>query len=206
MSTLAFEKDTEIGDMQTRICRSVAVTLALVALIPLRAAAQADCNDRLAELDQAVEGGKLDENQTSSITAIRRMASQFCAAGNGALANQMIDGAFDVLGQTQNVSKPPERSAPPSLPKTDLTIDYLAGEWCSRGTKNTQEVAPHVFARDGSYKIGIAAGNGFTLVDGGDSIETFRANYDRLISKEPDRFVVGDRGRYEYTFTRESCR
>lgn len=192
--------------MRTRIYGSVAATLAMVALIPSQAPAQADCNDRLADLDQAVESGSLDQNQTSSVAAIRRMASQFCAAGNGALANKMIDGAFDVLGQPQNTSKPPEPSAAASLPKTDLTIDYLAGEWCSRGTKNTQEVAPHVFAKDGSYKVGIAAGNGFTLVDGGDSIEAFRANYDRLISKEPNRFVLGDRGRYEYTFTRESCR
>lgn len=181
------------------------IALAFTLLTPLAASAQADCSDRLTELERLVQSGDFDANVTSSIEAAQGMAQQMCDAGSNELANQIIDGAFAIVGQPQQ-SASGAAPAEPSRPKTELTIDYLAGEWCSRGTKNTQEVVPHVFAEDGSYKIGVPAGNGFGLYEGGDSVQDFRDNYDRLISKEADRFVVGDRGRYEYTFTRESCR
>jgi hypothetical protein len=85
-------------------------------------------------------------------------------------------------------------------PLTSLTREYLEGCWWKQG----REKGPWTFHPDGSYEIGILAGAGYTMVEGGDSAEEFRERFDRLESKTEDRFVAY-RDQYRSVFERGRC-
>lgn len=81
---------------------------------------------------------------------------------------------------------------------SELTADYLADQcWFDR------EGQIKVNA-DGSYLVGLRAGDGYAMSEEGDSIEEFRGRYDGLVSKSEDRFVVRSHGR-DFAFERRPC-
>ncbi len=177
--------------------------LAALLLAPLPVLAQADCRENVAALEEALAGDTtLPPPQVSALEAVRETAAQLCGQGGGELANRMVDGALETLaaGETTQSSA----SFTSSLPKARLTLDYLAGEWCAR-SDTTGETIPHVFAEDGSYELGMAAGDGFAMIHGGDSIGHFRDGFDRLVSVDADAFVIVDR-LLTYRYERGGCR
>ncbi|MGD8808704.1 MAG: hypothetical protein PVG24_03810, partial [Gammaproteobacteria bacterium] len=124
-----------------------------------------------------------------------------CADPNAA---DIFDRAESVTAQ-QRASQ--EESNDPGLPKEQLTPSYLEGTWCS--VYGGQEVTQWRFQADGSYQVGMPAGNGFTFA-GIDprSLENFRDRFDRLVEFEPDTFTtehVNQRVSRENVFTRGAC-
>jgi hypothetical protein len=93
------------------------------------------------------------------------------------------------------------------LSKEDLTTDYLEGHWC---TEVTQERSLYKFAADGSYRVGVV-GITITQMDGinyfpeTNSRQSFFDKFERVHSKDKDRFAVLNKRGYELAFTRGNC-
>jgi len=89
----------------------------------------------------------------------------------------------------------------------DLTTDYLEGHWC---TEVTQERSLYKFAADGSYRVGVV-GLTITQMDGinylpeTNSRQSFFDEFERVRSKENDRFEVLNKGGHGLAFTRGNC-
>lgn len=81
---------------------------------------------------------------------------------------------------------------------SQLTADYLKDQcWFDR------EGQIKVNA-DGSYLVGLPAGDGYAMEKMGDTIDEFRGRYDGLVSKSANRFVVSSHGR-EFAYERRPC-
>lgn len=153
----------------------------LLILIAGPARAQAmDCAQQKQQLEEAMRmmGNLSEEEMQSRLDEVQ----QIC----------------DTYGTNPANASPTARPQPAQsedLPMTELTTEYLAGRWC--GVTGKQERGPWVFSPEGSYQVGIAAGDGYTMRPGGNSLEHFHNRFDRLESRTADRFVV-------YRFDRES--
>lgn len=139
-----------------------------------------DCEQQKQQLEEAMRmmGNLSEEEMQSRLDEVQ----QICDTHGGNPAN-----AAPTTRQ-----EPAQRDV---LAMTELTAEYLAGKWC--GVTGQQERGPWVFSANGSYQVGIPAGNGYTMRPGGDSIDHFHNRFDRLESRTADRFVV-------YRFDRES--
>jgi hypothetical protein len=81
---------------------------------------------------------------------------------------------------------------------SQLTVDYLSrGCWFYRDEQTR-------FNPDGSFEEGTLAGSGYAMHKGGDSIEEFSREYDGLVSKTQNRFVVRAHGR-QFALKRGTC-
>jgi peptidoglycan hydrolase-like protein with peptidoglycan-binding domain len=93
------------------------------------------------------------------------------------------------------------------LSKEDLTTDYLEGHWC---TEVTQERSLYKFATDGSYRVGVV-GITITQMDGinyfpeTNSRQSFFDKFERVGSKDKDRFSMIRKRGSELAFTRGNC-
>jgi peptidoglycan hydrolase-like protein with peptidoglycan-binding domain len=93
------------------------------------------------------------------------------------------------------------------LSKEDLTTDYLEGHWC---TEQVQERSLYKFAADGSYRLGVV-GLTITQMDGINyfpetySRQNFFDEFERVGTKDKDRFSMIKKGGYEMGYTRGNC-
>lgn len=157
------------------------------------------CEEKLAELDRRIEAG-LDMNaeEAAAFRQMRDLGARFCAEGNTELATPILDGLLERLGASAD--EPADEPAGADL--ADFTIDYLEGRWC--GVSSTGETGPWLFHPDGSYEIGVRAGDGYSMRPAGSNLDAFRRQFHRVELQEPERFVVY-RHSYRTEFTRGSC-
>jgi hypothetical protein len=98
-------------------------------------------------------------------------------------------------------------AAPSGLAKSDLTADYLQGDWC---TDVVQERSLYTFDADGSYRVGVV-GITITQVDGINylpevhSRQGFLDEFQSVRSRSQDRFSVIRKGGLELAFARGNC-
>jgi hypothetical protein len=183
--------------------RTLTAALLIGVALQLGAAhAQSDCQQKLAEIDAALaENDQLDENRRQMIEGLRDMAARYCDQGQPAIATRMIDGIQAQLGGASNDDAD---AKPESLPKEQLTREYLEGWWCAL-TKRYEPKTPVLFAADGSHRIGQPAGDKYGMYRSGDELKDFHRQFERLISKKPKRFVVVDRHGHETVYERGRC-
>jgi hypothetical protein len=101
----------------------------------------------------------------------------------------------------------PEPESEPGIEKGRLTADYLAGTWCS--VYGGQETTQWQFDDDGSYRIGLPAGQGYAMQPQTRSLKEFHDRFDRLVAMESDGFTTEHgTGRVvrDNVFTRGPCR
>lgn len=163
------------------------------AAAPDATAQNEDCETLLARADAQLADGA-STSKTRALAASRDMIADLCAAGQDEYAAQLLKSMLP--GQEDR--KAAEKAA--GLER--LTADYLQGLWC--GVSSSGETGPWQFQEDGSYKVGIAAGEGYSMRPGGDSVEHFRSRFHRLESKSPDTFVIY-RHSHRTEFTRGAC-
>lgn len=160
------------------------LTFTLIALFLLSSGAtwaqESGCEEQKEQLERAMrEMGMLSEEEMQSRLD---QVQQICDEHGDKPADT------DSFIQSESAQKN-------EFPMSELTADYLAGEWC--GVTGQRERGPWVFSPDGSYRVGILAGSGYTMRPGGDSVEHFRNRFDRLESRTANQFVA-------YRFDRES--
>lgn len=85
----------------------------------------------------------------------------------------------------------------------ELTEDYLAGAWCS--IYGGQETTQWQFHADGSYEIGMPAGNGWSMQPRGANLAAFQQRFERLVAMDKDRFVTEGRHGRLNVFNRGPC-
>lgn len=148
-------------------------------------AAENACSEQMSQIEQALrQAGHLSEDEIQSqVEDLGRLCNR--------LEQESADTASTGSAQPKD-----------DLPMAGLNLAYLEGTWC--GVTGGQERGPWVFASDGSYRIGIRAGSGFSLQQAGDSIDHFHARFDRLASRSQDEFIVFRHSR-ESVFTRGEC-
>lgn len=90
---------------------------------------------------------------------------------------------------------------------TELTADYLAGDWC---TERMQERELYSFAADGTYRVGVL-GMTITQMDGINYLpetyihQEFLDKFQSVVSKDQDRFTVVLNGGSQETLLRGNC-
>jgi hypothetical protein len=158
-----------------------------------------ECEEKLGELDRRIEAGLgMSAEEAAAFRQMRDLAARFCAEGNTELATPILDGLLERLGASAH--EPADEPAGADL--EDFTTDYLEGRWC--GVSSTGETGPWLFHPDGSYEIGIRAGDGYSMRPAGSNLDAFRRLFQRVEIQEPERFVVY-RHSYRTEFTRGSC-
>jgi hypothetical protein len=115
--------------------------------------------------------------------------------------------ATGVLPRAPSGGAPADEAAMSGLAKSDLTADYLRGDWC---TEEVQERALYTFEADGSYRVGVV-GITITQMDGINyfpdvhSHEDFLNEFQGVGSKSQDRFSVINEGGHARAYTRGNC-
>jgi Domain of unknown function (DUF4412) len=131
------------------------------------------------------------------------MAGMF---GNPSGAPSMADTNQQYMQQMQQIRTQREKEEKLHLAKKErekaslshLTLNYLKKDcWFDREAQIKVN-------DDGSYDIGLHAGSGYAMQRSGDSIEEFRRQYDGLVSKSENRFVVRGNSR-EWAYERRRC-
>lgn len=91
-----------------------------------------------------------------------------------------------------------------TLPKDQLTGDYLNGMWCS--VYGGQETTQWAFTEDGDYRIGVPAGGDFAMQPKVRDLSHFRDRFEVLLERQPDTFTTLHRHGRKNVFTRGACR
>lgn len=169
----------------------------------VRSPGPSECEEKLADLDRKIEEGlDMDEAEAAALKQMRDTAARLCAAGQPELAIPLLDGLLQRL-EADDEDADEDADEPAGEDLAALTIDYLQGRWCAVST-STGETGPYVFNPDGSYQVGIRAGDDYSMRPGGADLDAFRSVFHRLDQKAPDRFVVY-RHSYRTEFTRGEC-
>lgn len=137
----------------------------------------------LGEIQRARDAAQLERNEYS---------------GDAAIARERSIGERSI-GET-------EKNLQPDATRRSgdrLTTAYLKGMWCS--VYGGQEKAQWRFDGNGSYEVGLPAGNGWAMQKSGDSIGEFRERFERLIDLQADTFTTEHRHGRRNVFTRGPC-
>ena len=162
-------------------CFAVQVTLA--------PQADASCGERLAKVDASLADPGLDPHMVTVLKTMRDRAAQQCASGNESGAVASLQGVEMILSSaTQASSHKAAQEARNVETRAKLTADYLKGTWCSSNPHNGEK-GLWTFARDGTYQVLLSEVN-YGHGSKGD-MEDFWRTFEAVISREPDRFVVG---------------
>ena len=151
--------------------------------------AGANCQERLANVDASLADPGLDPGMVTVLKPMRDQAAQQCASGNDAGAISSLQGLEMILSTSaQASSHKAAQAAEKTATRDQLTPDYLKGKWCSSNPHNGER-GLYTFAGDGTYQVLLSEVN-YGHGSGGD-MKDFWKTFGAVISKEPDRFVVG---------------
>jgi len=170
-------------------CGALALVACLAVQVTVASPANADCQERLANVDASLAEADIDPQMLTVLKTMRDQAAQKCAAGSetGAVAGlQSVEMMLSTMAQAS--SHKAAQEAEKAASRAQLTPEYLKGKWCTN-QHGDGEKGLWVFAGDGTYRSGPAAYN-YALVSQGD-MKDFWQFFEAVISKEPDRFVVG---------------
>lgn len=185
---------------------SIAGFLVMVFLAP-PAVAQT-CKDKLAELDRLVaEDESLDDANRQAIRMQRDLGARYCEQGNEGTANSILDITLRSLRQRADKAA---SEAARRLPKSSLTPEYLAGDWCTwqlvEGGSGRRDVGRYHFYADGSFHLGMPPS--FRLDKSADPWPHERfleQDYEVLLEKNADSFRTEVHGMRQYTWRRGNC-
>ena len=162
-------------------CLAVQVTMA--------SQAGANCRERLASVDASLADPGLDPQMVTVLKPMRDQAAQQCASGNESGAVASLQGLEMILSSSaQASSHKAAQEAEKAATRARLTPDYLKGKWCSTNDNNGER-GLWTFAGDGTYQVLLSEVN-YGHGSRGD-MKQFWQTFHAVISKEPDRFVVG---------------
>ncbi len=170
-------------------CAALALVACLAVQVTVTSQANANCRERLAKVDASLADPGLDPHMVTVLKTMRDQAAQQCASGNESGAVSSLQGLEMILSSSaQASSHKAAQEAEKTATRAQLTPDYLKGKWCTN-QHGDGEKALWVFAGDGTFRSGPAAYN-YAPVSKGD-MKDFWQTFHAVISKEPDRFVVG---------------
>jgi hypothetical protein len=170
-------------------CAALALVACVAVQVTVASQANADCQERLANVDASLAEADIDPQMRTVLKTMRDQAAQKCAAGSeaGAVAGlQSVEMMLSTMAQAS--SQKAAQEAEKVASRAQLTPEYLKGKWCTN-QDGDGEMALWVFSGDGTFQSGPAAYN-YAPVSQGD-MKDFWQSFDAVISKEPDRFVVG---------------
>ena len=170
-------------------CAALALVASLAVQVTLASQVGANCQERLAKVDASLADPALDPQMVTVLKTMRDQAAQQCASGNESGAISSLQGLEMILSTSaQASSHKAAQEAEKTATREQLTPDYLKGKWCSSNPHNGER-GLYTFAGDGTYQVLLSEvnyGHG-SRGDMKDFWQTFLA----VISKKPDRFVVG---------------
>lgn len=196
-----------------RSCSAIAGALMLLAVPQLFAEESCDCSceayTRMMELVDEVRAAAESGNFQKTPAEFQQLSACAgeCARQWAQCANPEAEDVFRKADSVTEQQANPEKQESSGLPKDQLTPAYLEGIWCS--VYGGQEVTQWQFYEDGSYQVGIPAGNGFTFAGvGPKSLEEFHGRFEKLIKLEPDTFSTqhSDSVKRKNVFTRGKCK
>ena len=170
-------------------CAALALVACLAVQVTVTSQANANCQERLANVDASLAESGLDPHTLTVLKSMRDHAAQQCASGNESGAGASLQGIEMLLSSaTQASSHKAAQAAEKTATRAQLTPDYLEGKWCSSNPHNGER-GLWTFARDGTYQVLLSEVN-YGHGSRGD-MKDFWKTFDAVISKEGDRFVVG---------------
>ena len=170
-------------------CAALALVACLAVQVTVTSQANANCQERLANVDASLADPGLDPQMVTVLKTMRDQAAQQCASGNESGAIASLQGLEMILSSSaQASSHKAAQAAERSASRAQLTPDYLKGKWCSSNPHNGER-GLYTFAGDGTYQVLLSEVN-YGHGSGGD-MEDFWQTFHAVISKESDRFVVG---------------
>jgi hypothetical protein len=171
----------------------------LAVLVAFASQAGANCQERLASVDASLADPALDPHMATVLKPMRDQAAKQCASGNESGAVSSLQGLEMILSSSARASsQKAAQEAEKTATREQLTPDYLEGKWCSTHPNNGER-GLWTFAGDGTYQVLLSEVN-YGHGSRGD-MKQFWQTFHAVISKEPDRFVVGGR-KPGTTFTR----
>lgn len=186
------------------MCRLLLISALLV--FGQAALAQADCSEQKAKVDERVAqlGNKPEDVQKANM--IKQQIDQLCFGAGTQMADMMVARLDQMFPLPSEEELAADREMA-NLSKEDLTIEYLEGHWC---TERLQERSLYKFAADGTYRLGVV-GITITSMDGINyfpetySRQKFLDEFERVRSKDQNRFSVLQERGYEIALTRGNC-
>ena len=170
-------------------CAALALVASLAVQVTLASQAGANCQERLAKVDASLADPALDPQMVTVLKTMRDQAAQQCASGNESGAVSSLQGLEMILSTSaQASSHKAAQEAEKTATRDQLTPDYLKGKWCSSNPHNGER-GLYTFAGDGTYQVLLSEVN-YGHGSRGD-MKDFWQTFHAVISKEPDRFVVG---------------
>jgi len=179
-------KDSKCG------CGALALVACLAVQVTVASPAKADCRERLERVDASLAEADIDSHMLTVLQTMRDQAAEQCASRNETSAGAALTSVEMMLsGMAQASSQKAAREAERAASRDQLTPDYLEGTWCSSNNVNNGERGLWTFARDGTYQVMLSEVN-YGHGSKGD-MKDFWQTFGAVISKEPNRFVVGGR-------------
>lgn len=170
-------------------CAALALVACLAVQVTVTSQANANCQERLAKVDATLADPALDPQMVTVLNPMRDQAAQQCASGNESGAVSSLQGLEMILSSSaQASSHKAAQAAEKAATRDQLTPDYLKGQWCSSNPHNGER-GLYTFAGDGTYQVLLSEVN-YGHGSRGD-MKDFWQTFHAVISKEPDRFVVG---------------
>ena len=91
-----------------------------------------------------------------------------------------------------------------TLPKNQLSGDYLKGTWCS--VYGGQETTQWEFTETGDYRIGVPAGRGYAMQPGVNDLGHFKNRFETLLERDSDTFTTLHEHGRKNVYSRGACR
>jgi hypothetical protein len=183
--------------------RSVVSILLLAALLPLQA--QANCKEKIAEIDQRIAGPEVDESTRTTLKMFRDGVAAMCDQGNEEMAMQQLSMLEMMLPPPQAEVQAKQQAGADTL--KPLTDEFMVGRWCSMTGEERAELE---FSSDGTYVpcFPDSMAQDYVCLSSRDQEPTAEwvAKHPSAYSIEQDAVVFADkRGRPGMTYKRGRC-
>jgi len=144
-----------------------------------------------------IDMGAMQEAQQRALQRAQQDGNAY--SGDAAIARERAINEQSIGETEKNL-----QSDADTIPREQLTGDYLEGTWCS--VYGGQETTQWEFTDSGDYRIGVPAGRGYAMQPNVNDLAHFRNRFETLLERQPDTFTTEHTHGRKNVYTRGACR